>query len=111
MNEEHGVGIRQGCKAVSLARSTYRYKPKPNNDEPTIPAMAMFSQIAVHLPEPPIRVRFCQRRKCFNDGNIIAWFAPVVVPRSTQPNKCAGQPYTQAMLAQMINAFSFLCRV
>ena len=29
MNEEHSVSIRRGCEAVSLARSTYRYTPRP----------------------------------------------------------------------------------
>ena len=29
MNREHRVSIRQGYRAVGLARSTYRYRPKP----------------------------------------------------------------------------------
>ena len=39
MNEAHGVSIRQGCKAVSLPRSTYRYKPRPKNDDAIIDAL------------------------------------------------------------------------
>jgi len=33
MNQEYRVSIRQGCRAVGLARSTYRYKPKPKQDD------------------------------------------------------------------------------
>ena len=36
MNEAHGVSIRKGCKAVSLPRSTYRYKQRPKNDDAVI---------------------------------------------------------------------------
>jgi len=39
MNTEHSVSIRQGCRAVGLARSTYRYKPKPKQDEAVIDAL------------------------------------------------------------------------
>ena len=39
MSEAHGVSIRQGCKAASLPRSTYRYKPRPKNDEDVIDAL------------------------------------------------------------------------
>ena len=34
MNEEHGVSLRQGCRAAGLARSTYRYEVKPKRDKP-----------------------------------------------------------------------------
>ena len=33
MTEEHGISVRQGCQAVCLARSTYRYERKPKADE------------------------------------------------------------------------------
>jgi putative transposase len=36
MNTEHRVSIRQGCRAVGLARSTYRYTPKPKQDDAVI---------------------------------------------------------------------------
>jgi len=36
MVQEHGVSQRQACKAVSLPRSTQRYKPKPHADEEVI---------------------------------------------------------------------------
>jgi putative transposase len=36
MIQEHGVSQRQACKAVSLPRSTQRYKPKPKADEAVI---------------------------------------------------------------------------
>lgn len=36
MCERHGVSIRQGCKAVSLPRSTYRYRRKPKDDQSII---------------------------------------------------------------------------
>lgn len=36
MSERHRVSIRQGCKAVSLPRSTYRYRRKPKDDQPII---------------------------------------------------------------------------
>ena len=39
MNKAHGVSVRQGCKAASLLRSTYRYEPKPKNDEDVIDAL------------------------------------------------------------------------
>jgi len=39
MNQEHSVSIRQGCQAVGLARSTYRYKPKPKQDDAVINAL------------------------------------------------------------------------
>lgn len=39
MVEEKGVSTRQGCKAVGLARSTYRYKHKPKHDEEVIDAL------------------------------------------------------------------------
>jgi putative transposase len=39
MNTEHRVSIRQGCRAVGLARSTYRYKPKPKQDDAVIDAL------------------------------------------------------------------------
>jgi putative transposase len=39
MNTEHRVSIRQHCRAVGLARSTYRYKPKPKQDEALIDAL------------------------------------------------------------------------
>ena len=39
MKEAHGVSVRQGCKAASFPRSTYRYKPKPKNDENVIDAL------------------------------------------------------------------------
>ena len=39
MVEEHGVSIRQGCKAAGLARSTYRYQAKPKDDEEVIDAL------------------------------------------------------------------------
>ena len=39
MNEEHGVSIRQGCKAAGLARSTYQYEAKPKHDEEVIDAL------------------------------------------------------------------------
>jgi len=39
MNTEHRVSIRQGCQAVGLARSTYRYEPKPKQDDAVIDAL------------------------------------------------------------------------
>lgn len=36
MNQEHGVSIRQDCKAARLARSTYRYEARPKRDEEVI---------------------------------------------------------------------------
>jgi len=39
MNEEHGVSIRQGCRAAGLARSTYRYEARPKRDEEVIDAL------------------------------------------------------------------------
>jgi putative transposase len=36
MIQEHGVSQRQACKAVSLPRSTQRYKPRPKADEVVI---------------------------------------------------------------------------
>jgi putative transposase len=33
------VSIRQGCRAVGLARSTYRYTPKPKRDKAVIDAL------------------------------------------------------------------------
>lgn len=38
---EHGISVRQGCKTVSLARSTYRYEPKPRNDDDVIDKLNM----------------------------------------------------------------------
>lgn len=32
MVEEHGLSQRQACDALSVPRSSYQYKPKPNND-------------------------------------------------------------------------------
>lgn len=40
MHAEHGVSIRQGCEAVGLARSTYRYDQRPKPDEPIIEALS-----------------------------------------------------------------------
>jgi putative transposase len=39
INGEHRVSIRQGCRAVGLARSTYRYTPKPKRDKAVIDAL------------------------------------------------------------------------
>ncbi len=39
MTREHDISVRQGCLAVGLARSTYRYKPKPKDDEDVIQAL------------------------------------------------------------------------
>ena len=39
MNEEHGVSIRQGCKAADLARSTYQYQARPKHDGEVIEAL------------------------------------------------------------------------
>lgn len=39
MVEHKGVSTRQGCKAVGLARSTYRYKRKPKQDDEVIAAL------------------------------------------------------------------------
>lgn len=39
MKDEHGVSIRQGCKVVGLACSTYHYKAKPRHDEEIIEAL------------------------------------------------------------------------
>ncbi|HHP7237979.1 hypothetical protein [Longibacter sp.] len=39
MNTEHRVSIRKGCQAVGLARGTYRYTPKPKQDEAVIDAL------------------------------------------------------------------------
>jgi len=36
MREHHRVNIRQGCKAVSLPRSTNSYRKKPKDDQPII---------------------------------------------------------------------------
>lgn len=35
----HGLSERQACEAVSLSRSTYRYTPVPDKDEPVIIAL------------------------------------------------------------------------
>lgn len=39
MTEEHGVSVRQGCKAARLPRSTYRYDEKPKADDELIGAI------------------------------------------------------------------------
>ena len=39
MIQEHGVSQRQACKALSMPRSSYQYKPKPKNDMPVIQAL------------------------------------------------------------------------
>lgn len=39
MSEVHGVSVRQGCKAVRLPRSSYRYARKPKADEELIDAL------------------------------------------------------------------------
>lgn len=39
MTTEHGVSVRQGCKAVRLSRSTYRYVRKVKADEDVIDAL------------------------------------------------------------------------
>ncbi len=39
MHTTHGVSIRQGCKAVGLPESSYRYKRHPKADEPIIEAL------------------------------------------------------------------------
>ena len=39
MVDEHGLSVRQGCKAAKLARSTYRYQRKPKADEALIEAL------------------------------------------------------------------------
>ena len=39
MRTTHGVSIRQGCKAVGLPESTYRYQRRPKADEPIIEAL------------------------------------------------------------------------
>ena len=39
MIEEHAISQRQAYKAVSLPRSTGRYKRKPKADEPVINAL------------------------------------------------------------------------
>jgi len=39
MHAEHKISIRQGCKAVSLPRSTYRYKRIPKDDSRIIDAL------------------------------------------------------------------------
>ena len=36
MIQEHGVSERQACKAVSMPRSTYQYKPRAKNDSAVI---------------------------------------------------------------------------
>jgi putative transposase len=36
MIEEHGVGQRQACNALSVPRSTYQYQPLARNDSPVI---------------------------------------------------------------------------
>lgn len=40
MHTEHGVSVRQGCEAVALPRSTYRYQERPRQDEPLIEALS-----------------------------------------------------------------------
>ena len=47
MTVERGVSIRQGCQALGLARSTYRYTPKPKQDEAVIDALNAL--VAKHL--------------------------------------------------------------
>jgi putative transposase len=47
MVEEHGVSHRQACKAVSLPRSTYQYKPKAKDDESIISELQ--SLVSRHL--------------------------------------------------------------
>ncbi len=44
MNEHHAVSIRQGCQAVSLARSTYRYTRRPRADEVIIDALTALTE-------------------------------------------------------------------
>ena len=39
MNQEHRVSIRQGCRTLGLARSTYWYRPKPRQDDAVIDAL------------------------------------------------------------------------
>lgn len=39
MAEEHGVSIRQGCKAAGIADSTYRYKCRERNDDAIIESL------------------------------------------------------------------------
>lgn len=41
MHAEHGVSIRQGCEAVGLPRSTYRYERRPKADGPIIAALSV----------------------------------------------------------------------
>lgn len=36
MMQEHRISQRQACRAVSLAQSTLRYKPRPKSDQPVI---------------------------------------------------------------------------
>ena len=44
MKERHGVSVRQGCNAVALARSTYRYDRRPKADEDIIDALNALAQ-------------------------------------------------------------------
>ena len=39
MHQEHKISIRQGCKAVSLPRSTYSYQHRPKDDSDVIDAL------------------------------------------------------------------------
>ena len=39
MHEEHGVSIRQGCRAMGLPRSTYRYQRRDRDDEAIVTAL------------------------------------------------------------------------
>ena len=39
MHQEHKISIRQGCKAVSLPRSTYSYQHRPKDDSYVIDAL------------------------------------------------------------------------
>jgi putative transposase len=40
MQADHGVSVRQGCEALGLPRSTYRYERRPKRDAPIIEALS-----------------------------------------------------------------------
>ena len=41
---EHGLSERQACETVNLSRSTFRYVPKPDNDQEVIEALTALTE-------------------------------------------------------------------
>jgi putative transposase len=36
MFQEHGISVRAACKALSLSRTVFNYRPDTNKDQPVI---------------------------------------------------------------------------